>query len=122
MANASRGWELGLGRPVFPGLFWRPAGGGGAWMGKADDFPGSRPRLGFANSVKTNSRVDVPSLRTTEGSQDGEPRPIGAPGQCPCVAPEVNFHTGIEPGGCLLVVWEWPQEVDLFCKRHPDIP
>lgn len=73
--HALRDWQLGLLTEVlpitFPGLFWGPTGGGGGWMEKADDFPGLRPRLKFANSVKTNTIVSVLSPSMTENNQEG---------------------------------------------------
>lgn len=55
---------------VFPGLFWRPVGDGSGWMEKVDHFPGLRPRLQFAHSVKTNPGVNVPSPGMTENNQE----------------------------------------------------
>lgn len=63
---------------VVPGLFWRPVGNGSGWMEKADHFPGLRPRLKFANSVKTNKRVNVPSPGMTENNQMGCKRAMAA--------------------------------------------
>lgn len=77
---------------AFPGLFQGPAGDGSGRMEKADCFPGSRPRLKFANSVKTNTRVNVPSPSRTENNQEGFPEGGTRPGRdprvrCPCPGP-----------------------------------
>lgn len=55
---------------VFPGLFWRPVGDGSGRMEKVDHFPGLRPRLQFAYSVKTNPGVSVPGPSMTENNQE----------------------------------------------------
>lgn len=78
---------------MFPGLFQGPVGDGSGRMEKADYFPGSRPRLKFANSVKTNTRVNVPSPSRTKNNQEGFPEGGTRTGRdlrvrCPCPGPE----------------------------------
>lgn len=51
-------------------------------MEKADDFPGLRPRLKFANSVKTNTRVSVLGPSMTENNQEGSQEGSCRMGNC----------------------------------------
>lgn len=66
LSSASGGLPTG-----FPGFFCRPLGDGSGRMEKADYFPGLRPRLKFANSVETNTRVTASSPSMTENRQEG---------------------------------------------------
>lgn len=82
MGGSKAGWPASRARPehlsrssgvlptVFPGLFWGPVGDGSGRMEKVDHFPGLRPRLQFAHSVKTNPGVNVPSPSMTENNQE----------------------------------------------------
>ena len=60
LSGASKPGPSGVLPTVFPGPFWRPVGDGSGRMEKVDHFPGLRPRLRLAHSVKTNPGVNVP--------------------------------------------------------------